>query len=137
MKITEKYVNESHLEEVYQLLQKGRKLINLDLENVKSVLVGKEGILYEAYKDDGAENGAFMEEFFDTVTKMEMVQNCTGILFNITMPDDDQLMMEDMDIINCFFKLFEEKNMMIRWGLRVDEQGSRTSILMICTKDRL
>ena len=137
MKITEKYVNESHLEEVYQLLQKGEKLINLDLENVKSVLVGKEGILYEAYKDGGAENGAFMEEFFDTVKKMEMVQNCTGILFNITMPDDDQLMMEDMDIINCFLKLFEEKNMMIRWGLRVDEQGSQTSILMICTKDRL
>ena len=137
MKITEKYVNESHLEEVYQLLQKGEKLINLDLENVKSVLVGKEGILYEAYKDDGVENGVFMEEFFDTVKKMEMVQNCTGILFNITMPDDDQLMMEDMDIINCFLKLFEEKNMMIRWGLRVDEQGSRTSILMICTKDRL
>ena len=137
MKITERYVNESHLEEVYQLLQKGEKLIDLDLENVKSVLVGKEGFLYEAYKDDGAENGAFMEEFFDTVKKMEMVQNCTGILFNITMPDDDQLMMDDMDIINCFFKLFEEKNMMIRWGLRVDEQGSRTSILMICTKDRL
>ena len=65
-----------------------------------------------------------------------MVQNCTGILFNITMPDDDQLMMEDMDIINCFLKLFEEKNMMIRWGLRVDEQGSQTSILMICTKDK-
>ena len=110
MKITEKYVNESHLEEVYQLLQKGRKLINLDLENVKSVLVGKEGILYEAYKDDGAENGAFMEEFFDTVKKMEMVQNCTGILFNITMPDDDQLVMDDIDIFNCFLKLFEEKN---------------------------
>ena len=68
MKITERYVNESHLEEVYQLLQKGEKLIDLDIENVKSVLVGKEGFLYEAYKDDGAENGAFMEEFFDTVS---------------------------------------------------------------------
>ena len=137
MKITEKYVNESHLEEVYQLLQKGEKLIDLDLENVKSVLVGKAGTLYEAYKDEGVKFAAFMKEFFDTLKKMETVQNCTGLLFNITMPDDDQLMMEDMDIINCFLKLFEEKNMMIRWGLRVDEQGSQTSILMICTKDRL
>lgn len=137
MRITEKHVNESHLEEVYQLIQKGKSIFGIDMEDVKSVLVGKEGILYEAYKDKGIENGAFMEEFFDTVKKMEMVQNGTGILFNITMPDDDQLMMEDMEIINCFLISFEEKDMMIRWGLRVGEQGSRTSILMICTKDRL
>ena len=137
MTITEKYINESHLEEVYQLIQKSRSLINLDMEDVKNVLVGKAGNLYEAYKDEGVKFAAFMKEFFDTLKKMETVQNCTGLLFNIVMPHDDQLMMEDMDIINCFLKLFEEKNMMIRWGLRVDEQGSQKSILMICTKDRL
>ncbi len=137
MRITEKHVNESHLEEVYQLIQKGKSIFGIDMEDVKSVLVGKEGILYEAYKDKGIENGAFMEEFFDTVKKMEMVQNCTGILFNITMPDDDPLVMDDIDIFFCFLKLFEEKNMMIQWGMRVSEAETQTSILMICTKDRL
>ena len=50
MRITEKHVNESHLEEVYQLIQKGKSIFGIDMEDVKSVLVGKEGILYEAYK---------------------------------------------------------------------------------------
>ncbi len=69
MIITEKQLNESYLEEVYQLLQKDESVIGIDMEDVKNVLVGKDGILYEAYKDDGAENGAFLKEFFNTLRK--------------------------------------------------------------------
>lgn len=137
MTITEKYINESHLEEVYQLIQKGKKFINLDLENVKSVLVGKEGILYEAYKDDGVENGAFLKEFFNTLRKMESVQNCTGLLFNIVMPKDDQLVMDDMEYVRYFLWLFEDKDLKIQWGLRVSEAETQTRVQTICTKDRL
>ena len=137
MKITEKYVNESYLEEVYQLLQKGKKLINLDLENVKSVLVGKEGILYEAYKDDGVENGAFLKEFFNTLRKMESVQNCTSLLLNIVTPEDDQLLMDDMEYVRYFFWIFEDKDLKIQWGLRVSEAETQTRVQTICTKDRL
>ena len=134
MEIMEKHVNESNLDEVYQLIQKGRKLIGLDMEDVKSILVGKEGILFEAYKDEGVENGVFLKEFFDTLKKRELVQNCTGLLFNIVMPHDDQLVLDDMEKINDFLHSFEEKDMVIHWGMRVDDQGSRTSILTICTK---
>jgi len=134
MKITEKYVNESYLEEVYQLLQKGKKLINLDLENVKSVLVGKEGILYEAYKDDGVENGAFLKEFFNTLRKMESVQNCTSLLLNIVTPEDDQLLMDDMEYVRYFFWIFEDKDLKIQWGLRTSEAGTRSRVQTICTK---
>ena len=131
----EKLVNESNLDEVYHLIQKGRKLIGLDMEDVKSILVGKEGILYEAYNDEGVENGAFAKEYFDTLKKMEMVQNCTGLLFNIVMLHDDQLVMDDMEIIRDFTQFLEEKDVVIHWGMRVDERGSRTSILTICTKN--
>ena len=134
MKKMEKHVNESHLDEIYQLIQKGRKLIGLDMEDMKNILVGKEGILYEAYKDEGVENGSFMKEFFDTLKKMEMVQNCTGLLLNIVMPHDDQLMMDDMKFIKDFLQFFEEGDVVYHWGMRVDEQGSQTSILTICTK---
>ena len=136
MTITEKYINESHLEEVYQLIQKGKSLINLDMEDVKNVLVGKAGILYEAYKDGFIKNGAFLKEFFNTLRKMESVQNCTNLLFNIVMPKDDQLVMDDMEYIRYFLWLFEEKDMIIHWGISVDKAGGRTYILLISTKDR-
>lgn len=134
MRITEKHVNESHLEEVYQLLQRGESVIGIDMEDVKNVLIGKECILYEAYKDDGVENGAFLKEFFNTLRNMESVQNCTGLLFNIVMPKDDQLVMDDMEYIRYFLWLFEDKDLIIQWGLRVDDAGIRTKIQTICTK---
>ena len=137
MKIIEKLVNESHLDEVYNLIQIGKTLIGLDIEDVKSILDGKEGILYEASKDEGVENGVFMKEFFDILKKMEMVQNCTGLLFNIVMSHDDQLVMDDMEIFSDFLHFFEEKDIVSHWGMRVDEQRSRISILTICTKDKL
>jgi cell division GTPase FtsZ len=134
MRITEKHVNDSHLEEVYQLLQRGESVIGIDMEDVKNVLVGKECILYEAYKDDGVENGAFLKEFFNTLRKMESVQNCTGLLFNIVMPKDDQLVMDDMEYVRYFLWLFEDKDLKIQWGLRASEAETRTRVQTICTK---
>lgn len=134
MIITEKQVNESYLEEVYQLLQKDESVIGIDLEDVKNVLVGKDGILYEAYKDDGAENGAFLKEFFNTLRKMETVQNCTSLLLNIVTPEDDQLLMDDMEYVRYFFWIFEDKDLKIQWGLRTSETGTRSRVQTICTK---
>ena len=44
MTIKEQHVNESKLDEVVKLIEYAMSMINLDRDDVKSVLVGKEGV---------------------------------------------------------------------------------------------
>ena len=132
MKITEININESHIDEVYKLTQKGKEVIALGLEEVKIVLTGKEGILYEAYQDKCVDNRTFMKEFFVALKKKE-VHNYTYLLFNIVMSHDKGLLMDELDILRDFLKYCEEKNIIIDWGLRQYEEGNQMSILAACT----
>lgn len=75
MTIKEQHVNESQLDEVAGLIENEKNMINLDRDDVKSVLVGKEGILYQANQDEGVENSTFMKEFFGALKEKKVVQD--------------------------------------------------------------
>ena len=49
MKFIEKFVYESHINEVINLIQNENSVINLDKADVESVLIGKEGVIYQAF----------------------------------------------------------------------------------------
>ena len=136
MVIKEQHVTESQIDEVVKLIENVKNLINLDKDDVKSVLVGKEGILYQANQEEGVENSTFMKEFFDTLKEKEVIQDCTSMLISIGMSPEEPMMMEDMEIIHDFFESIHNENLEAKWGLKNNEEGERMSILTICTKEQ-
>lgn len=137
MKITEKYVNESHIDEVANLIQIEKSLIVIDYADVESVLLGKEGVLYQAFQDEGVENSTFLKEFFCELKKKNLEKSCTSLLLSIGMSPDKPLTMEEVDIVNDFFDSLDIDKVDARWGIKNNEEGSRMSILLICTKETI
>lgn len=135
MVITTKHVNESHLDEIAGLIQNKESMINLDRNDVKTNLVGKEGILYQAVQDEDVDNSTFMKDFFNELKKKDEVRTCTSMLISIGMSQDSPLMMEDMEVINDFFESFDNDNIEAKWGVRNNEDGMRMTLLTVCTKD--
>ena len=136
MIIKEQHVSESQLDEVVKLIENVKGLINLDKDDVKSVLVGKEGVLYQANQEEGMENSTFMKNFFGALKENEVVQGCTSMLISIGMSPEDPMMMDDIEIIHDFFESIHNENMESKWGLKNTEAGERMSILTICTKEK-
>lgn len=136
MVIKEQHVSESQLDEVVKLIENVKGLINLDKDDVKSVLVGKEGVLYQANQEEGVENSTFMKDFFGALKENEVVQGCTSMLIIIGMSPEDPMMMDDIEIIHDFFESIHNENMESKWGLKNNEAGERMSILTICTKEK-
>lgn len=136
MVIKEQHVSESQLDEVVKLIENVKGLINLDKDDVKSVLVGKEGVLYQANQEEGMENSTFMKDFFGALKENEVVQGCTSMLISIGMSPEDPMMMDDIEIIHDFFESIHNENMESKWGLKNNEAGERMSILTICTKEK-
>ena len=136
MVIKEQHVTESQIDEVVKLIENVKNLINLDKDDVKSVLVGKEGVLYQANHEEGVENSTFMKEFFGILKEKEVVQDCTSLLISIGMSPEEPMMMEDMEIIHDFFESIHNENLEAKWGIKNNEEGERMSILTICTKEQ-
>ena len=134
MTIKAQHVNESQLDEVAGLIENEKNMINLDRDDVKSVLVGKEGILYQANQDEGVENSTFMKEFFGALKEKKVVQDCTSMLISIAMSPEDPLMMEDIEIIHDFLESINNESLEVKWGIKNNEEGGRMTILTICTK---
>ena len=134
MTIKEQHVNESQIDEVAGLIENEKNMINLDRDDVKSVLVRKEGILYQANQDEGVENSTFMKEFFGALKEKKVVQDCTSMLISIAMSPEDPLMMEDIEIIHDFLESNNNESLEVKWGIKNNEEGGRMTILTICTK---
>ena len=135
MVITTKHVDESNSEEILRLMQNNEAVINIDSNDVKSTLVGREGILYQAVQDDGVDNSTFIRNFFDELKKKDEVLNCTSMLISIEMPCDESLLMEDMDIIQNFVDSLNNENLDTEWSVGNNEDGEKMKILTMCTKE--
>lgn len=135
MVITTKHVNESQIEEISGLIQNGQSMIGLDRNDVKTILMGKEGILYQAVQDESVDNSTFMRDFFNELKKKDQVRSCSSMLISLGMSQDNPLIMEDMEVINDFFESFDNDNIEAKWGVKNNEEGERMSILTICTRE--
>lgn len=136
MTITEKHVNESHIDEVARLIQNEKMMINLDRNDVKVILLGKEGMLYQAIQEEDVDHCTFMREFFGELMKKEYVKTCTSLMLSIGMSSEDPLMMDDMLIVQDFFDSFDSESIEMKWGLKNSPAGSRMTLLAICAKDK-
>ena len=135
MVITTKHVNESKLEEIAGLIQNEESMINLDRNDIKAILMGKEGILYQAVQDEGVDNSTFMKDFFNELKKKVEVRTCTSMLISIGMSQDSPLMMEDLEVINDFFESFDNESLEAKWGIKNNDEGMRMTLLTVCTKE--
>lgn len=129
-----KSVNETQLEEVKDVVSAGDGIIAIDEEDVKSVLVGKVGVIYEAHQKSGVDNDTFMRDFFDELITQEAVQSCTNMLICIGVSSDNPLLMKSMNIINNFFLSIDNEAMEVRWGIVENKAGKGMSIYAICTQ---
>ena len=110
-------------------------MINLDENDVKTILVGKEGIVYQAVQDEGVDNRTFMKDFFDELKKKDQVRSCTSMLISLGVSQDTPLMMEDVEMIHDFIESFEADNLEVKWGLRKIKEDTRMTALTICTQE--
>lgn len=134
MELIAKSVNETQLEEVKDVVSAGDGIIAIDEEDVKSVLVGKVGVIYEAHQKSGVDNDTFMRDFFDELITQDAVQSCTNMLICIGVSSDNPLLMESMNIINNFFLSIDNEAMEVRWGIVENKAGKGMSIYAICTQ---
>lgn len=134
MKTTEKQINDSHLNEITALVQGEKGMMSLDEHDVKNVLLGKEGVLYQGFQEEGEDNSSFMKDFFDELQKKEALQACTSMLICVGMSPDNPLMMEDMEIVDDFVSLFESGGVATKWGTKTHLEGSGMSLLVVCTR---
>lgn len=93
------------------LIQNGEAMISLDRNDIRSVLVGKEGTLFEAYKEKGVSNCYFMKDFFGALQTKDDVRECSTVLISIGLSPNSPLMMEDMGILNDFFESLDNKDL--------------------------
>ncbi len=135
MRISEKHITEAQLEEMAGLFLYEKAMIGLDIQDLKSVLEGKEGILYVAQNDDNEDNRSFMKHVFDELTKKEEVKACTNLLINIGMAEDCPLIMDDMNTLNELFESFDNEEMEIRWGIKPNDGNTGMTIQIICTRN--
>lgn len=135
MLLTTKYVDEFQLDEIAGLIQNEESMINLDRNDMKTILVCKEGVLYQAVQDEGVDNSTFMKDFINELKKKDEVRTCTSMLISMGMSQVNPLIMEDMETIYDFFESFDRDSLEVKWGVRNNEDGMRMTLLTVCTKE--
>lgn len=116
MKITETKVTEAQIEQIEDKFIKKDAFINIDVTDVKTVLVGKEGVLYEGHEEPGIGYETFFQHFFAELITKDQVKQAKHILISIGNIESDPLSMTDMSAINEAMALFSE-DAEICWGV--------------------
>ena len=132
MKITEKHITEAQLKEIASLILDEKAIIGLDINDVKYVLEGKEGMMYEGLNDEDEDNTTFMRHFFGVLAQKEDVKTSSTLLVNIGMAAESPLMMEDMNAFHEFFQSFDNEDLEIKWDIKTNTEGMGMTILVIC-----
>ena len=133
MQITEKHVTETQLKELVGLFLNEKAMIGLDVNDVKYILEGKEGIMFEGLNDEDEDNATFMRHFFEALTQKDEVKSCSSLLINVGMATESPLLMDDMNVINDFIESLDNEDMEIKWGIKTNAEGIGMTILVMCT----
>lgn len=116
MKITETKVTEAQIEQIEDKFVKKDAFISIDVTDVKEVLVGKEGVLYEGQEEIGVGYETFFQHFFAELIARDQVKQAKHILISIGNIESAPLSMTDMSAINEAMALFSE-DAEICWGV--------------------
>ncbi len=125
-------ITESQLNEVIELVVSHTGHINIDGDDVRSVLSGKVGILFTATQS--SENcQEFLQRSLREFAEQPAVRSCKYALLNIGMSPEDPLTMEDMDLIKEFLETYVDDEAELKWGLYQQPEGQKMTIHFICT----
>ena len=92
MKYTSTNVTDSQIPEISALVVNNDALISLDLDDVKSIMSGHEGVLYEGSQDENENHEEFMKSFFKELSSIQNVTKCHSILMFIKCSEKEGLM---------------------------------------------
>lgn len=130
MKIKETKITEALLDEVYERVKSDEELPNLDANDVRHIIAGEDGVMYEAVQDD-MDRSDFMKTFFDELASKQQVKDCCKMFVSIGMDEEDPLTMSDLSYVNDFMYLFDDNTDAI-WGVKSNEPGKGASLLVVC-----
>lgn len=130
MKIKETKITEAQLDEVYERVKSDKEFVNIDEPDVRHIIAGKDGVMYEAAQDD-MDRSDFMKTFFDELSSKPQVKDCCKMFVSIAMDDEDPLTMSDLSYVNDFMYLFDDDTDAI-WGVKSNESGKGASLLVVC-----
>lgn len=130
MKIKETKITEAQLDEVSERVKSDKEFVNIDEPDVRSVIAGREGVMYEASQED-MDCSEFMKAFFDELASKQQVKDCCKMFVSIAMDDEDPLTMSDLSYVNDFMYLFDDNTDAI-WGVKSNEPGKGASLLVVC-----
>lgn len=76
-----------------------------------------------------------MKHTFQELSNKPQVKECQYMLMSIGMSAEDPMTMEDMGIINEFIGSLMNDAMETKWSLKMNADGERMSIHILCTND--
>lgn len=132
MNITETKVTEAQIEQLEGKFVKKEAFINIDMNDVRDVLAGKEGVLYEGHEEPGIGYETFFQHFFAELIAKDQVKQAKHILISIGNIESAPLSMTDMSAINESMTLFSE-DAEICWGVVNVKPEDGLVINVICT----
>jgi len=130
----QKIITESQLNDVAAVILGQQGIINLEEDDVRYVLAGKRGVWYSAQQGE-MDYQQFMKHTFQELSNKPQVKECQYMLMNIGMSAEDPMTMEDMGIINEFIGSLMNDALETKWSLKMNADGERMSIHILCTND--
>lgn len=132
MKITETKITDAQLDIVTEVIVSEDAKINLDAEDVRKIVTGRTGVMYEA-QQEGKERAEFMTGVFEALAAKPQVKGCTHMLISLEEDQNDKLSMMDMMAVNDFVGSLGE-GIELLWGVKPSTSAPGMAIRVVCMK---
>lgn len=136
MKYTVKEMTEAQIAEVVEKVVDPMAMIGLDMNDVKLIVEGHEGLMFEGTQDENETSEEFLTTFFKEIEKLEEMKDAISLILSIQFPSSNgMIMMEEMNIVNDFMSTLPD-SVEARWGLKANEEdGPMTVFLAVATRN--
>ena len=132
MKMTERKVTDRQMADVAAVMVHRSGLVNLDGDDVRTILEDRSGMLYQGVKDADEDNKTFLTSFCSELSgkshHFKYIMICFGF------PEDAPMMMDELIIVNQFLHTNDHFETTM-WGLYSKPEKALPSIEVLCTTD--
>lgn len=123
-------MTEAHIAEVAEKVVDPMAMIGLDMNDVKKIVEGHEGLMFEGTQDDNESTEEFLTAFFNEIGKLEEMKDAISLILSIQFSSGNgMIMMEEMNIINDFMSSLSE-NVEAVWGLKANEEDGPMKVFL-------
>lgn len=133
MKIIETQVTEVLAEEVEKQVTQSDSLVCIDSSDVKRILEGKTGVMYQGQEDPSVGYASFFQSFFAELLAKEQVKNCQCILLSVGNLESAPLNMTDIGLVNTFIDELPSEVEAV-WSVVNTQPEDGLTITAVCTR---